>query len=518
MQGDDPRYWKTVATAKHFAVHSGPEAERHAFDAPAERARSRRHLPAAVRGGRARGTRRLGDGRLQPRRRRAGRGQPDAARARRCARRGASTATWWATAARSTTSSRSTTRRRHRAAAAAAAALRAGTDLDCGRGLPARSARRWRGASSAEADLESGGGAALRRALPPGPVRSARAHAPGRRWAPRAIDSPAHLRDWPATAARAASCCSRTEAARCRSAARSSGLAVVGPTADDLPVLLANYHGTPSHPVTLLEGHPRRGARPAASTVGYAPRRPTLVDATLRARARRGGRRRARRRRRRSPSSGLDPRLEGEERDSAPQPAPAIAATWSAARRSSGCSRRVRRDGQAGGRRAHRRQRAGGPLGGGARRRACSTPGTRARRAAPRSPTCCSATSTRPAACRSRSTARPPICRPFADYAMRGPHLPLLRTASRSIRFGDGLSYTTFRYAEPGRRRGRRRGGLRRRREHRHARRRRGGRGLRRAARPARLRARAAGWPPSRASTLAAGERRRIALPLRPTR
>src|SRR5262249_54987086 len=33
MQGDDPHYWKTVATAKHFAVHSGPEPDRHTFDA-----------------------------------------------------------------------------------------------------------------------------------------------------------------------------------------------------------------------------------------------------------------------------------------------------------------------------------------------------------------------------------------------------------------------------------------------------------------------------------------------------
>jgi beta-glucosidase len=33
MQGDDPRYLKTVATAKHFAVHSGPEPLRHTFDA-----------------------------------------------------------------------------------------------------------------------------------------------------------------------------------------------------------------------------------------------------------------------------------------------------------------------------------------------------------------------------------------------------------------------------------------------------------------------------------------------------
>ena len=33
LQGDDPAYLKTVATPKHFAVHSGPEAQRHVFDA-----------------------------------------------------------------------------------------------------------------------------------------------------------------------------------------------------------------------------------------------------------------------------------------------------------------------------------------------------------------------------------------------------------------------------------------------------------------------------------------------------
>lgn len=33
MQGNDPKFLKTVATAKHFAVHSGPEATRHSFDA-----------------------------------------------------------------------------------------------------------------------------------------------------------------------------------------------------------------------------------------------------------------------------------------------------------------------------------------------------------------------------------------------------------------------------------------------------------------------------------------------------
>ncbi|HEV8265080.1 MAG TPA: glycoside hydrolase family 3 N-terminal domain-containing protein, partial [Gemmatimonadales bacterium] len=33
LQGDDPKYLKTVATVKHYAVHSGPEPDRHHFDA-----------------------------------------------------------------------------------------------------------------------------------------------------------------------------------------------------------------------------------------------------------------------------------------------------------------------------------------------------------------------------------------------------------------------------------------------------------------------------------------------------
>ncbi len=33
LQGDDPNYFKVIATPKHFAVHSGPEYNRHSFDA-----------------------------------------------------------------------------------------------------------------------------------------------------------------------------------------------------------------------------------------------------------------------------------------------------------------------------------------------------------------------------------------------------------------------------------------------------------------------------------------------------
>jgi beta-glucosidase len=56
LQGDDPRYLKLAATAKHFAVHSGPESSRHHFDARiSERDLRETYLPAfrmAVREGR----------------------------------------------------------------------------------------------------------------------------------------------------------------------------------------------------------------------------------------------------------------------------------------------------------------------------------------------------------------------------------------------------------------------------------------------------------------------------------
>jgi beta-glucosidase len=37
LQGDDPRYLKVVATAKHYAVHSGPESTRHVADVNVDR-------------------------------------------------------------------------------------------------------------------------------------------------------------------------------------------------------------------------------------------------------------------------------------------------------------------------------------------------------------------------------------------------------------------------------------------------------------------------------------------------
>ena len=47
LQGNDPKYLKVVATPKHYAVHSGPEPERHAFDAKVyERDLRETYLPA----------------------------------------------------------------------------------------------------------------------------------------------------------------------------------------------------------------------------------------------------------------------------------------------------------------------------------------------------------------------------------------------------------------------------------------------------------------------------------------
>jgi beta-glucosidase len=55
LQGNDPKYLKVVATAKHFAVHSGPESSRHSFDAKVEDADLTEsylpHFEAAIRQG-----------------------------------------------------------------------------------------------------------------------------------------------------------------------------------------------------------------------------------------------------------------------------------------------------------------------------------------------------------------------------------------------------------------------------------------------------------------------------------
>ena len=89
---------------KHYAVHSGPEADRHRFDVHPSAARSLRDVPARLSRARAGRPRRVGHVRVQPRRRRARLRQQAPAASTSCAATGASTATSSPTAAPSTTS------------------------------------------------------------------------------------------------------------------------------------------------------------------------------------------------------------------------------------------------------------------------------------------------------------------------------------------------------------------------------------------------------------------------------
>ena len=94
---------------------------------------------------------------------------------------------------------------------------------------------------------------------------------------------------------------------------------MVGPTADDEEALLANYHGTPAHAVTLLEGI-RAAARARGATVRYA-RGATLAGSGGSSAQLREAVTAARRSDVVVAVLGLDPRLEGEENDSALNPA-----------------------------------------------------------------------------------------------------------------------------------------------------------------------------------------------------
>jgi beta-glucosidase len=55
-----------------------------------------------------------------------------------------------------------------------------------------------------------------------------------------------------------------------------SSIAVIGPTADSIPALVGNYNGTPSHPVTILQGI--RNAVPATTHVIYAQGSPLIEE------------------------------------------------------------------------------------------------------------------------------------------------------------------------------------------------------------------------------------------------
>jgi beta-glucosidase len=249
LQGDDPRYLKVMACAKHFAVHSGPEPERHEFDArPSERDFYDTYLPqfeAAVREGKV-GSVMGAYNRLY--------GEP--ACSSPLLLRDLLRTKWGFTGhVVSDCGAIHDIWANHKVvptmAEAAARAVKAGCDLECGsdyRGLVAAVSQKL--VSPAEID------AALRRILearfrlgmfdPPQRVPYARIPITEN-------DSPAHAALALRTA-RESLVLLKNNGVLPLNRAKIKRLAVIGANADSVPVLLGNYNGTPSHPVTILQG------------------------------------------------------------------------------------------------------------------------------------------------------------------------------------------------------------------------------------------------------------------------
>jgi beta-glucosidase len=305
MQGDHPAMWKTIATAKHFAVHSGPEADRHSFDAVASAHDLADtylpHFEAAVRNARV--------------------ASVMAAYNRVNGQAAVASPTLLTETLRSRwgflgyvvgdCGAVDDVWKHHKiepdAASAAAAALRAGTDLDCGRAyrhLDEALARNLITEKDLDRALVRLFAARFRLGLFDPPDR-----VPWSRLGPEEIESPSHLALAREAAGRSIVLLEN------RGGALPIGpsvrrLAVVGPMADDLPVLLGNYFGVPSRPVRLLDGV-RAAARARGITVGYAPGA-RLIETTPAAIAKAAAV--ARDSDAVIAMVGLDPRLEGEER------------------------------------------------------------------------------------------------------------------------------------------------------------------------------------------------------------
>ena len=249
LQGDDPRYAKALACAKHFAVHSGPEPLRHTFNAvPSERDLYDSYLPhfeQAVREGRV----------------------------------GAVMSAYNRVYGKSATASPflltellrqqwgfqghvvsdcdavNDIWRTHKLAAtpsdAAAMAVKAGCDLNCGNQYYALTRALKEGRLTVQ-DIDL----ALHHILtarfrlgmfdPDGMVPYAGIPL-------SAVDSPAHAA-LALKAARESIVLLKNTGVLPLDRARLKRLAVIGANADSRNMLLGNYNGTPSHPVTILQG------------------------------------------------------------------------------------------------------------------------------------------------------------------------------------------------------------------------------------------------------------------------
>jgi beta-glucosidase len=249
MQGDDARYLKTVATPKHFAAHSGPEALRHGFDARVSaHDLADTYLPqfeATVREGHAAS--------IMPAYNRVN-GEACAA-SPGLLRKTLREAWGFDGYVVSDCGAIDDIRQGHglvdSVERASALALNAGTDLSCGGEYKALLRAKEQGLVT-EAAIDRAVSrlftARIRLGMfdPPGGVR----------WTQTPmsmVDSPAH-RQLARVAAQESIVLLENRGGVLPLGAGIRRLAVVGPTAADGDVLLGNYHGTPSHAVTLLDG------------------------------------------------------------------------------------------------------------------------------------------------------------------------------------------------------------------------------------------------------------------------
>jgi beta-glucosidase len=264
MQGDDSRVLKTAATAKHFAAHSGPEALRHGFDARVSaHDLADTYLPqfeAAVREGHVAA--------IMPAYNRIN-GEPCAA-SPTLLQRTLRDAWGFGGYVVSDCGAIGDLVAGHHVAdtpeRAAALALNAGTDLSCGDEFRALGRARDEGLVTqvaidrAVTRLFS---ARFRLGLfdPPGA-------GPFAATTMAVVDSPTH-RELARVAARESIVLLENRGGALPLNAGLRRLAVVGPTADDVDVLLGNYHGEPSRAVTPLAGL-RAAARARGIEVAYA--------------------------------------------------------------------------------------------------------------------------------------------------------------------------------------------------------------------------------------------------------
>ncbi len=308
LQGDDPHYLQAIATPKHFAVHSGPDPARHGFDAQiSDRDLRETYLAAfeaAVREGGA-GSVMCAYNSVD--------GAPACASQRLL---GDVLRGEWGFRGYvvSDCDAVADIVSGHHAAAtvpeADAMALRAGTDLDCGGSYRRLDSAVARGLVP-EADVDSAATrlftARMRLGMFDPPSRVPYAQIP-----PDSNDTPGHAALALRAAEEAIVLLKNDGVLPLR---RGLGtIAVIGPNADDVDVLLGNYNGTPSAPVTPLDGIRRaagagtrvlyaRGSSIAAGLPDRVPDSTLLSQAVDAARA--------------SDVAilvlGLSPRLEGEE-------------------------------------------------------------------------------------------------------------------------------------------------------------------------------------------------------------